>query len=209
MINRIVVLSSLVLAFAVSINWVMEQSEVPGPPSGRNDPDLYMLNAEINQFDDTGHLQHTLSAVRFTHFPLTDLTTMKTPTLSLKVTEGSPWQITSREGRILPSSNYRDEVVELWDSVLAEQSGRNGRFMNIQTDSLTVYPDREYAETDEKVYIDNQAGRTTAAGMKAFLDKGRFMFYSTPKDRVITIFLPTPEPTGSLVPARETEISRR
>ncbi len=189
MINRIIVLSTLVLAFAVSINWILEQSEEPGQLEPRNDPDLYMLNAAINQFDETGQLQHTLSASRFTHFPLTDLTTMKVPSLELQVGE-LPWEITAREGRLLPSSSYRDEIIELWDNVLAAQAGRGGKFINIQTESLTVYPDREYAETDAKVYIDNQTGRTTAAGMKAFFDISKFMFYSSDTERVTTIYLP-------------------
>lgn len=161
-----------------------------------------MLNASINQFDLSGRLQHKLSAERFTHFPITDLTTMITPTLSLIPTTDSPWKITANEGRILPFTDYREEVVELWDNVLAEQTGEAGNFLNIQSQSLTVYPDREYAETDDKVYIDNQTGRTTAAGMKAYLDTGRFMFFSTPEDRVITIFLPAP-----VVPAIEADLN--
>jgi lipopolysaccharide export system protein LptC len=150
-----------------------------------------MLNATISQFDPEGELQHRIAANRFTHFPLTDLTTMKSPALALGRTRDSdPWKITSSEGRILPSSEYREEIVELWSNVLASQLSNGSAFVNIQTNSLTVYPERDYAETDEPVFIDNQSGRTTAAGMKAFLDTGKFMFYSTPTHRVTTIFLP-------------------
>lgn len=190
MINRIIVLSTLILAFALTINRVMiESEEAPDIPPG-NEPDLYMLNATINQFDGEGELQHRIAANRFTHFPLTDLTTMKFPALALGRTRDSkPWEITSSEGRILPSSDYREEIVELWNNVLAAKPGSGSDFVNIQTNSLTVYPERDYAETDEAVFIDNQSGRTTAAGMKAFLDTGKFMFYSTPTHRVTTIFL--------------------
>jgi lipopolysaccharide export system protein LptC len=189
-INRIVVLSTLIIAFALSINWVLEEEEKEVSSEPRNDPDLYMLNASINQFDESGELQHTIGAQRFTHFPLTDLTTMKSPTMSLASEAPTPWQITAKEGRILPASRYREEIVELWNNVLAEKSRDNNDFINIQTNSLTVYPEREYAETDEKVYIDSQTGRTSAAGMKAYLDTGRFMFFSTDEHRVTTIFLP-------------------
>ncbi len=191
MTNRIVVLSCLVLAFALSIDWVLERTEAPARSPAKNEPDLYMLNASINQFDETGQLQHQIQASRFTHFPLTDLTTMFSPKVSLEDTAGdSPWEITANEGRILPPTAYREQIVELWDNVLAARSGVAGKFINIQTNSLTVYPDREYAETDQKVYIDNQTGRTTAAGMRAFLDTGKFVFFSDETDRVTTIFLP-------------------
>ncbi len=191
MINRIIVLSTLILAFALTINWVMMESDESAELTPGNDPDFYMLDATISQFDGKGELQHRIAANRFTHFPLTDLTTMKSPALELGRTGDSvPWEITSSEGRILPSTEYREEIVELWSNVLAAKSGSGGDFINIQTNSLTIYPERDYAETDEAVFIDNQSGRTTAAGMKAFLDTGRFMFFSTPTRKVTTIFLP-------------------
>ena len=191
MINRIIVLSTLILAFALTINWFMAESDETVNLTPRNAPDLYMLNATISQFDSEGELQHRIAANRFTHSPLTDLTTMKFPELALGRAKGTePWEITSSEGRILPSSDYREEIVELWNNVLASQKIDGSSFVNMQTNSLTVYPERDYVETDEPVFIDNQSGRTTAAGMKAFLDTGKFLFYSTPKHRVTTIFLP-------------------
>jgi lipopolysaccharide export system protein LptC len=191
MINQIIVLSILILAFSMTINWFMAESEEAADFTPGNEPDLYMLNATISLFDGEGQLQHRIAANRFTHFPLTDLTTMKFPALALERTrDADPWEITSSEGRILPQSDYREEIVELWSNVLASQSGDGSEFVNIQTNSLTVYPERDYAETDDTVSIDSQSGRTTAAGMKAFLDTGKFMFYSTPMHRVTTIFLP-------------------
>jgi lipopolysaccharide export system protein LptC len=157
----------------------------------QNDPDMYMLNATITQFDDSGGLQHTINADRFTHFPLTDVTSLKFPNLKLfPDKDNEPWDIKAKNGRLLSQSVYREEVVELWDDVVAVQQKASGRFINIQTQSLTVYPEREYAETDQKVFIDGNSGRTSAAGMKAFFQQGRFIFYSKPTERVNTVFLP-------------------
>ena len=89
-----------------------------------------------------------------------------------------------------PHQTIEKKSLNLWSNVLASQWSNGSAFVNIQTNSLTIYPQRDYAETDEPVFIDNQSGRTTAAGMKAFLDTGKFMFYSTPTHRVTTIFLP-------------------
>ena len=191
MINRLIVLSTLIIVFALTINRFMTESKEDLDFTPSNEPDLYMLNATISQFGPEGELQHRIAANRFTHFPLTDVTTMKFPKLALGRTRDSdPWTITSSKGRILPSSDYREEVVELWRNVLASHSGNESEFVTIETNSLTVYPERDYAETDEPVFIKNQNGRTTAAAMKAFLNKGKFMFYSTPENRVTTIFPP-------------------
>lgn len=191
MINRFLVISILILVSSLAVNWLLEEPEKQALISTRNDPDLYMLNATIKQFGDGGELQHTLSAERFTHFPLTDLTTMQAPRIELGPGDKTKnWDISAREGRLLSESLYREEIIELWSDVLVDQSGAGDQFVLIQTSSLTVYPERNYAETDEKVYIDSLTGRTTAAGMKAFLDTGRFQFFSNQQERVLTIFLP-------------------
>ena len=184
-------MGALLVMFALTINLVTEESPSADLSVRGNDPDLYMVNAAIRQFDETGQLQHRIEAERFTHYPLTDLTTMQQPNMSLASgSDTSAWQINSQEGRILPGTQYREEVIELWDNVLATRDTGSGDFINVSTENLTVYPSREYAETDRRVTIDNQASRTTAAGMKAYLDSGRFMFFSNSAERVVSIFLP-------------------
>tara|TARA_B100001964_G_scaffold237555_1_gene301333 strand:- start:6900 stop:7547 length:648 start_codon:yes stop_codon:yes gene_type:complete len=191
--NRATILASLILILGIATNLILEQGdeELPTIPPGQNDPDLYMLNATITQFDTEGTLQHKIKADRFTHFPLTDVTSLIFPNLQLFSDSGAvPWDIEAKNGRLLSPSVYREEIVELWDNVLAVQQSAAGHFINIRTQSLTIYPEREYAETDQKVHIDNNSGRTSAAGMKAFFRLDKFVFYSTPTERVHTIFLP-------------------
>ncbi len=160
--------------------------------SSKNDPDLYMLNASITQYTDVGDHQHRIEANRFTHFPLTDTTTLKTPNMTLYPSEekAKPWDIAANHGRLLPKSLFRDEVVELWDEVLAVQQNDAGEFVNIRTASLTVYPETDYAETDQPVTIDDNTGNTTAAGMKAYFEDGYFIFFSRGDERVHTVLLP-------------------
>lgn len=191
--NRTTILVSLILVFAIATNFVLEHSDgsLPPAPMLQNDPDLYMLNATITQLDDDGNLQHTIKADRFTHFPLTDMTSLRAPVLQLfSGSKKPPWDITAKNGRLLSQSVYREEVVELWDDVLAVRRTDDGHFTNIQTQSLTVYPEREYAETDQKVYIESNSGHSSAAGMQAFFQSRKFIFYSTPTERVHTTFLP-------------------
>jgi lipopolysaccharide export system protein LptC len=151
-----------------------------------------MRNATITQFTSIGDKQHRIKARRFTHFPLTDITTLKQPDMTLYGTEPEtdPWDITASNGRLLPKVVFRDEIVELWDDVLAIQTDTNGNFINIRTNSLTIFPATDYAETDQRVIIDDNAGRTTAAGMKAYFEEGKFLFFSRGDERVKTILIP-------------------
>jgi lipopolysaccharide export system protein LptC len=93
----------------------------------------------------------------------------------------------------LPNQNNQETTLELWDSVLIERTNREGEFINIRSENLTVLPEQDYAETDQTVIIDDNSSRTTASGMKAFLKPGRFLFYSDGQQRVNTTILPGPD----------------
>ena len=193
--SRTIILFCLILLFAVTTNLIIEQDDKSDskPVFARNDPDSYMLNADITQFTATGTLQHKIIAERLTHFPLTNITTLKTPNMTLYSDQqhSKPWDIAAKHGRLLPEVQVREQIVELWDQVLATQERNEGEFINIQTDSLTVYPEKDYAETDQKVTIDDKSGRTLAGGMQAFFAQRRFIFYSHNQQRVHTTLSPS------------------
>ena len=191
--SRNFLLFSLILLFAIATNWVIDRDEqdAESPGGGRNDPDLYMLDANITQFSPTGDRQHDIQASRLTHFPLTDMTALIAPRINMFThQQDKPWQITADNGRLLPRSQLRDEIVELWDNVLAERTDQSGHYITIKTSSLTVFPGQDYAETDQRVVINGTGGSTSAAGMKAYLQDGRYEFFSSSQNRVLTTFLP-------------------
>ena len=187
----IIQLAFLVIA-ATAINWYLmstDQAEEQNELSA-NDPDLYMKFAKITRYDPVGQLLHQIQADRFTHYPLTDVTTLISPSLILYENENSHWRIQSRAGRILPVKSDLPQKIELWDTVVIEKVDETGRFLQIRSEDLTVTPEQQYAETDRRVIIDDQAGRTTASGMKAFLKPGKFSFYSNENQRVSTTIIP-------------------
>ena len=55
---------------------------------------------------------------------------------------------------------------------------------------LYIYPDRQYAETDQAVMIDTNAGRTKAVGLAAYLDRSVLELSSNETQRVHSIVLP-------------------
>ncbi|MBV1876877.1 MAG: LPS export ABC transporter periplasmic protein LptC [Pseudomonadales bacterium] len=192
--SRTLILFCLIVLVALATNLFIDNNgdfELPRIIA-KNDPDLYMKNANITQYTATGIRQHKIKAARLTHFPLTNITTLVTPFLTLYSTqqERDPWDISADHGRLLPKVQLREEIVELWEQVHAIQQDKNGNFIDIKTDSLTVYPKQDYAETDQKVYIDDNTGRTTAGGMKAYFEAGKFVFFSSDTERVKSILLP-------------------
>lgn len=68
--------------------------------------------------------------------------------------------------------------VELIDEVRIEQRVAAERFSRLTTSRLTVFPEREYAETAQPVRIENAEGVTTATGMQAYVKEGRVLLLS-------------------------------
>ena len=191
----------LILTFAVAwlASWLMSRDGAPATldPEAKNEPDLYMVNAIIDQYDERGQPKHKIKALKLTHYPATDITTLEMPRVKIYLKDtASPWDIESNFGRLTPKSNNpslpsrEEEVVELWERVFAQQTRLSGDFVNIRTEQMTVYPDRDYLESRVKVYLDDQSGRTTAGAMNAYLEQTRYEFFTNNIQRVNTIFIP-------------------
>jgi LPS export ABC transporter protein LptC len=172
---------------ALALNYGVDvDKQVTEPQLSINEPDLYMEDASISQMNKAGRRTSVISAKRFTHYPLTDVTTLQLPSIQLlDVGKQSPWSISSIEGRLLGVSEYREEAVELWKTVTAEKITSEGA-TRLVTETLSVFPDQNLAESDSVVTILTRDTKTTAAGVRAFFDKDLFIFRSSDERRVET-----------------------
>jgi lipopolysaccharide export system protein LptC len=85
-----------------------------------------------------------------------------------------PWKVSSERAEVAPQG----KEVELIDSVRVERTDAKGRPTILTTSRLTVFPDKEYAQTEQAVRIVAANGVTTAQGMKAYLNDGRMLLLS-------------------------------
>ena len=155
-------------------------------------PDLYMEDAIITQYQGDGTLKYELASTRVRHFEDRNLTRMATPDLQMHQTDNPPWTARADEGEIryqTTSEDIEEEVVYLRDNVFLEQA-RGERFISLRSDDLYIYPDRRYAQTDQAVTIDTNAGRTKAVGLAADLERSVLKLASNETQRVHTIVLP-------------------
>lgn len=85
-----------------------------------------------------------------------------------------PWHVRSERGEVSPQGTE----VELIDNVRTERTDAKGRHTLLTTSRMTVFPEREYAETQQAVRIEAANGVTTGQGMKAYLNEGRMLLLS-------------------------------
>jgi lipopolysaccharide export system protein LptC len=189
----IALLGSLIIAAAVFFQPTLTDEEPLPVPAASDEPDLLIETAVIRQYRESGSLRYLLRSPLIEHFQQQALTRLSEPDLELHDAPEPPWRITARRGVIRNASETRrngDEEVELQENVHMRQTYDDGRRYHLRTPSITIYPQREYAETDQNVMITTHAGRTKAVGLEGSLDKGLLKMFSSDEQRVHTIILP-------------------
>lgn len=149
----------------------MEQTAAP---AGDTAIDFYVENARSVQFQADGALHYRLSAERLEHLQSSDVTLLTRPDLRLHRGSDYPWHVQSARGEVAPGGTE----VELIDAVRVERTDARGRPTILTTSRLTVFPEREYAQTSQPVRIEAANGVTTASGMQAYLKDGRMLLQS-------------------------------
>lgn len=158
------------------------------PPELAGEPDLYMEQASITQFQDDGSIGYRLVALEIRHFEKERFTRLLKPDLELHNDPAPPWRVTSERGEIHGVAGAPGgEQVLLRDAVVVHHEGPDSGRMTIRCDALDVYPERKYAETEGDVMIDTDVGRTAARGMQADLARGSMKLSSGTDAAVHTI----------------------
>jgi len=196
--GRLTIRIAILAIAAALIVWILPRDDdasddEPLLPSALADaPDLDMTDATIVQYDVDGNRKYRLAAEQIRRFESAGVTLLRAPELLIDDPEDPPWDIRANEGTVrkLPGPDgATEERVDLEGSVQLLQQYANGRFFRLDTEAISYFPDRRYAETDRNVMIDTDVGRTMAAGLQGELDKGLFFLDSNAAQRVHTIVL--------------------
>jgi lipopolysaccharide export system protein LptC len=142
--------------------------------NSNNDVDFYVIKAKSTQFQLDGKLANSMTSDKLEHFESTDTTLLSNPDLLLYRGTELPWHVQSLRAEVAPEGSQ----VELIDSVRVARTDAKGRPTILTTSRLTVFPDKDYAQTEQAVRIEAANGVTTAQGMKAYLNDGRMLLQS-------------------------------
>ena len=189
----IALLGSLVIGAAVFFQPTLPEEESEPPLSASEEPDLLIEDAVIRQFRASGAIRYLLRSPLIEHFESDALTHLTDPDLMLHDEPEPPWRVTAERGVIRNAAQGNragEEEVELIDDVQMLQVFEDGRRYDLRTPQITIFPAREYAETDQNVMITTHAGRTKAVGLEGSLDKGLLKMFSSDEQRVHTVILP-------------------
>jgi len=131
--------------------------------------DYYAINAHSVQFLPDGKLQYEMTADKVEHLKASEVTLLTKPDLQMYRGTTFPWHVQSERGEVNPDGTE----VELIDSVRVARTDEQNRTTIITSSRMTVFPQKQYAQTEQDVRIDGAGGVTTGKGMKAYLKDGR------------------------------------
>jgi lipopolysaccharide export system protein LptC len=162
-------------------------------PIETDEPDLYGKNIELSQFNADGSLHYRLLATTIRQYKQQELTQLTSPNLHLANSEQQPWDIQSKRGAIRKQTNLQgviEDMVSLIDDVHMVRNHPEHGLITMRSQALDIFPDRQYAETDQAVIVETNVGSTEAGGMRVDLESGQLQLSSGPELRVHTIVLP-------------------
>lgn len=176
-IRNILVFGCIAAIFAAVGYWNISPERFLDKPVVKVDDsaiDYYAINAHSVQYLPDGKLQYEMTSDKVEHVKASEVTLLTNPDLNMFRGTEFPWHVQSERGEVNPDGTQ----VELIDSVRITRFDEKNRKTLITTTRMTVFPQQQYAQTDQPVRIDGAGGVSTGNGMKAYLKESRIHLLS-------------------------------
>lgn len=145
-------------------------------------PDYYLTNATISQYDISGTLTSTISAQRFTHIREFGSTDMDQPRFNIYLNDNDSWFGRANEGLILDSGAQ----INLNGDTLLTNGPDLLRPLTLTSQSLRLFPNRNYAESEDQVRLQAKYSHLTGTGMRLTLNDQHLLLLSQVQSTHIT-----------------------
>ena len=163
----------LTVAALSTLSWWLPLRMGPAPPEtsavmpeARHVPDFFLGEFELTSMDRAGVLRYRLVADGMTHYGDNDTADVSAPRMTLFRPSGPPWQARSAVGWVAADG----EMVHLTGDVVITRAGKGGGpGLELRSEEMRMWPEKEYAETELPVTLRDALGVTQAVGLNADL----------------------------------------
>ena len=174
---------------SVAISWFVEnldntENQSIDFPENNNKKvaDTFFNGTTIINYGDTGLPANKIVGKQMYHYPDETDSEIISPEVTFFRAQGSPVFITADHGWI---NDDGTRVLLKGHTVIIRDKSEANKFSRLETPELTIWPKKEYAETDKPVKITTEGTVATGTGMKAYLDKEHYLLLNNVKGRHI------------------------
>lgn len=143
-----------------------------------NEPDAYMENIVAIIMNKQGSPSLKIEAPKMTHYAENDTTYINSPHVTVYRQSPEPWYINSDHAEAF---NGTDEILFSDNVIIHHPSDIANPNTTMKTASLTVFPDKQQASTNNAVIITQPDTTIHAVGMLADLNNGTVKLLSQAK----------------------------
>lgn len=167
------------LAGAAALTWWLNNLVVPLPAlperEPQHNPDYSMERFAIAEISDRGATHYRLQAQQMDHYPDDGTTRLVKPDLLLYGKDGATYTLNAVEG---VATAQHEEIRLNGDVVIERPATATQEWMRIATRDVVVRHNESYAETKERVVMQDPLFMAQAVGMRLFVKQGRVQLLS-------------------------------
>lgn len=177
--TRLRLLLAALLLLPLLLYWGFGGTRLQPPRQAPMEPaaDYFMRGVQVDEYGDDGRLKRQMSASELKHLPQLAEHRFSDPHLKIYREGRPPLQITALRGTL----DDAQQELELEGKVRVHDNPDTGRGSQLDTSRMTLYPQRDFAQTDAPVVLTTAYDRVTATGMTADLAAGRMELLSDVK----------------------------
>ena len=146
--------------------WLNLQVQSPGGSSNKNlrhDPDYVMENFTATTLDEKGKIRFLMTAKKMWHYPDDDVTLLEAPRLESLANELVPIKISALTGEV---SSKGEEVLLRNEVIIVRPAFANRSELIFKTEYLRVFPNKDFADTNQAVTLLDANITLHAVGME-------------------------------------------
>jgi len=182
---QIVTIVLFVILIGAFSNWLLTSLETRPlirPEKVRHDPDYFLDNFNATVMNDSGKPRYKLKGKRLDHYPDDKSVAIQQLTMDLYRDKLPEWKVTAVQGLVYDKA----QRIELLGKVTMHRPPTPEEAeITLLTEDVTIFPQREYAETDAAVTITSGRNEMQAVGMRLNLSDGRLELLSETKGKYV------------------------
>lgn len=133
-------------------------------------------NVTMVEMDTQGHVKQKITAQQLQHYMPDNMTDLSDVRVDFFSQDQDIWELQSDKGRLFHGEDKKNITrIDLWHNVaLSRPRSDTQSAVTIQTSTLAISPEKEYAHTDQYTIVKQEGHQMSGVGMEIFFPEQKF-----------------------------------